>query len=129
MKYCNQCGVHLKDSDMYCNICGGKCSSFNSNNLNELLEVADKNNVAAIIGFIFSLLSIFGFSLPGAILSAYGIANAKSCNGNGKGLAVAGLVISIISLLITMVVIYVYGYAIGFDDGFEEAELEYFDWY
>ena len=105
MKYCNQCGVHLKDSDMFCNICGGKCTNFNSDNLNDLLEVEYKTNIAAIIGFVFSLLSIFGLALPGVILSAYGIANAKNCNGNGKGLAIAGFIISIIYLLLAAIII------------------------
>ena len=104
MKYCGYCGGELKDDAKFCNMCGNKCNSLHINNtsVQPIIKVEEKTNSSAIIGFIFSLLSIIGLSIPGLALSAYGIANSKQCNGKGKGLAVAGLVISIISSIILL---------------------------
>ena len=64
------------------------------------------NNIFALVGLILSIISLFtccGFSFISVIFCAIGIANSKKYNGDGKGLAIAGLIISIIGIVIGMV--------------------------
>ena len=66
-------------------------------------------NAFAILGFIFA----FVISPLGLIFSIIGLAKAKKMGGKQKGLAVAGLIISIISILITVIYITLLAGAIG----------------
>lgn len=66
-------------------------------------------NAFAILGFIF----VFVISPLGLIFSIIGLAKAKKMGGKQKGLAVAGLIISIISILITVIYITLLAGAIG----------------
>jgi hypothetical protein len=66
-------------------------------------------NAFAILGFIFA----FVISPLGLIFSIIGLAKAKKMGGKQKGLAVAGLIISIISILITIIYITLIAGAIG----------------
>ena len=63
-----------------------------------------QSNPLALSGFIValcSLLSNFGgiVGLVATVLSAVGLAQVKSKNGKGKGFAIAGLIIGIISII------------------------------
>jgi hypothetical protein len=58
-------------------------------------------NTCAILGFIFSLI---GFNGPGLVLSIIGIVKANSNGGKGKGLAVAGIVLSVIWTIVALAV-------------------------
>ena len=58
-------------------------------------------NTFAILGFVFAFL----IPLLGLIFSIVGIGNAKKMGGKGKGLAIAGLIISIISVVIVILYI------------------------
>lgn len=58
-------------------------------------------NMMAILGFIFSLL----FSLIGLILSILALKQIKTSQEGGKGLATAGLIISIIKLVLGILLI------------------------
>ena len=68
-----------------------------ANNDNRVLA----NNTMAIVGFI---LSIIGFSILGLIFSIVGYKKSKELGGNGKGLSIAGFVISILRILLYIVV-------------------------
>ena len=57
------------------------------------------SNAFAILGFIFAFL----FSPLGLIFSIVGLAKAKKMGGKQKGLAIAGLILSIISVLIMVI--------------------------
>jgi hypothetical protein len=63
----------------------------------------------AMAGFILGLLSLFGsccccyglpFSIPGLIVSGVALAQLRKENQGGKGLAVVGLVLSLLGILI-----------------------------
>ncbi len=60
-----------------------------------------KTNTLAIVGLIMAFI----IPLVGFICSIIGISQTSKRNEKGKGLAVAGLIISIINMLITLVVI------------------------
>ena len=70
--------------------------------------VQEKKNTVGLLGFIFSLISFFlcGFlNIVPFIMSIVGIANAKKCNGDARGLSIAGLVISIITFIIKIIML------------------------
>lgn len=67
---------------------------------------AEKNNICALIGFILSIVSVCccgTSSLVALILSIVGLNQIKSGNGKGKGLATAGIILSVIGLLLAIV--------------------------
>ena len=68
-----------------------------------------KTSTCAIAGFI---LSFFMFT-PGLILSIVGLDETKKYGEDGKGLAIAGIVISCITLLMTIVIYFFVGMFLG----------------
>lgn len=64
-----------------------------------------KTNTLAILGFIFSFL----FSLVGLILSILGLNKSKETN-SGKGLSIAGIIISSISIIMSILILVPYYY-------------------
>ena len=68
-----------------------------------------KTSTCAIAGFI---LSFFIFT-PGLILSIVGLDETKKYGEDGKGLAIAGIVISCITLLMTIVIYFFVGMFLG----------------
>ncbi len=71
-----------------------------------------RNNVLAITGFVLSLVSLLinpiaVLSILGLIFSAIGLSKVKVVN-SGKGLAIAGIIISILSTIYSIwAIIYV----------------------
>lgn len=68
-----------------------------------------KTSTCAIAGFI---LSFFMFT-PGLVLSIVGLDETKRYDEDGKGLAIAGIVISCITLLMTIVIYFFVGMFLG----------------
>ena len=60
------------------------------------------SNAFAVLGFIFAFI----ISLLGLIFSIVGIAKAKKLGGKGKGLAVAGLILSVIKMVAAVIIVY-----------------------
>jgi len=90
MKYCTHCGNELLDEAVICPKCG--CPT--NNNQGNLKD--PNSNGFAIAGFV---LSFFG-GILGIIFSAIGLKVSAQRNGAGKGLAIAGLIIGIISFVL-----------------------------
>lgn len=83
-----------------------KYKILNSNDENNSNNTNNKNSVRALIGFILGLCSLVAWYIPiigfpvtilGIIFSAFGI------NSNRKGMAIAGLILSIIFFVITII--------------------------
>jgi len=81
----------------------------------------------ATAGFILALLTLFLGWIPilgwliwllGLIFSAIGLGNANRAGGTGKGLAIAGLVISLIGIVLKILVASVILTALGIGAGF-----------
>ena len=76
-----------------------------------------KRNPMALTGLILGIASLLCcgpfFSIPGIIFSIVGLVQIKKnpLQYSGRGLAIAGLVLSIVSLVITVVLIAFYGIA------------------
>ncbi len=100
-KFCENCGAELKENSEVCLECG-KYVSKKGNNGNT--KNYDENNKLALAGFIVSMVSLLiNFAglvgLAGAILSGTGLVQVSKGNGKGKGMAIAGLIIGIFSIL------------------------------
>jgi beta-lactamase regulating signal transducer with metallopeptidase domain len=61
----------------------------------------NENNLAAVLGLIFSII---GLGLIGVILGIIGLKKSKELNGKGHGLALAAIIVGIISMFISLVV-------------------------
>ncbi len=84
MKYCNKCGSALVDEAIMCPFCG--CAVEEDRHW----QKPEPTNGFAIAGFVFSfLIPIFGW-----IFSGIGLSHSKKMNGKGRGLSIAGLVIT-----------------------------------
>ena len=120
MKYCSKCGAQLADDDDYCYFCGTKFDEVKKEEQKEQPTFRDQSyyedkyygqrpNTIALVGFVFSFIS----PIVGLILSIIGLNKARQMNGLGKGYAIAGIIISIVSMILSVLlyayVISVYG--------------------
>ncbi len=106
--FCTNCGKEINDNAAICPYCGVVA---NKSALSNASGNTNQSNTMAIVGFIFS----FFFALVGLICSIIGFKKAAELGGNGKGLALAGIIISSISIIITIIVfVVVIGGALAF---------------
>lgn len=103
--FCKNCGKEIDDSALVCPNCGVATENMMKNNNNS--SVPAQKNTLAIVGFVLSFFT----SIIGLIISIVGLVNAKKpeYNGDGKGFAIAGIIISSIGtafyiLLISLIV-------------------------
>ena len=102
--YCPNCGFKNEEGSVYCANCGTNMKVRTTIVYpNEETVNNEKYNPWAIAGFILSLVNIligatFIPGVLGLIFSAMGNSQIANNGGKGRGLAIAGLVISIISL-------------------------------
>jgi len=138
--YCEKCGAQLEEGATFCSQCGTpvtKTEEVKTEAVNETPAQAQPEaqpqpaqpapqpapqakpqpapvqsgatNTLAIVGFVLS----FFISLAGLICSCIGLKKANTeFGGNGKGLAIAGIVISSIGLFATIIGIGIYGCAV-----------------
>ena len=111
--FCKNCGKEIDDKAAICVYCG---VATGVGNPNDRQEQTRRVNSFGIAGFVLSILSLWlGIyyclaSILGIVLSGIGIAKGKECRFNG--LAVAGLIIGIISFAIWGIVWIVVGSAL-----------------
>ncbi|MBQ3306710.1 MAG: DUF4190 domain-containing protein [Bacilli bacterium] len=111
-KYCGKCGKELSKTDVFCPNCGEKVPSaikkMDQQTTTSNKSSSKKTNGMAIAGFVISLVSAVlccgAFNVIGLIFSIVGLAQAKKYDGNGKGFAIAGIVISGIIVLLYLLV-------------------------
>ena len=125
-KFCSNCGRELYESDNVCGFCGTPVNKdgfpFNySQNVNYQPSSYKKSNGMAIEGFVVSLVSTIlccgVFNLISLILSCIGLSESKKLDGSGKGLAIAGIIISLITIVMAIVMT-VLGYSTVFIESF-----------
>ena len=93
--FCKNCGQEVDDNAVVCPHCGvqvGKIETPASTNT--------EGNTIAIVGFVFSFL----IALVGLICSIMGYKNAKNNGAPYKGLALAGIIISAVSMGLTALI-------------------------
>ena len=118
-KFCSNCGAEVSDGFAFCEKCGtpvqapeNQAPSYNAPQYAPAAN-QDKNGMA-IGGFVWSLVGFLCCQLVtpvGLILSIIGLSKAKQMNGNGKGLAIAGVIIGAIGVVVFILTIILY--AIG----------------
>ena len=98
--YCKKCGAQVDDDVKFCPRCGDQLKGYPQATPQPRSD-ADRTNTYAIVGFIMA----FFFPLVGFILSIIGISKAQELGGKGKGLAVAGLVISLLDVIAIILIV------------------------
>lgn len=114
-KFCVYCGKEVEKSD---NICGN-CGKTINNNVQTVVTVKEKNKTEgfAVAGFVLSIVSFLccgSTSTLGLIFSIIGLVNCNKNDKDGKGLAIAGIIINsimFIVFIILYVVMFIFGYA------------------
>jgi len=107
--YCKQCGKQVNDTSHFCGGCGAQCfnqhndiftqATINPNTGQAQQFGADQNNTMALVGLILA----FFFPTLGIIFSIIGLVRAKELGGKGRGMAIWGLIISIIHIAVTII--------------------------
>ena len=127
--FCKSCGARLYKNAKFCAHCGDKVEEIEDSistitneeqpsTNNEVLtslpsantqsEVIEKKKFSgkAITGFVLSIVGLFFAGIPcgiiGIIFSSIALGDIKRKNYGGKGLAIAGLVVSIITLVLSI---------------------------
>ena len=112
-KFCTNCGGIIEDNSQFCQNCGANVvpSASPNNNLGNMninnnfnnTNVKSKTNVAAIMGFICSLVGLLFMGLPMGILAItlgiVGKQRAKVFNEGGNGFALVAIIIGTIDIL------------------------------
>ena len=94
--YCKNCGTEINDNAVICPHCGVA-----TDNYAKSTAVSEQKNTLALVGFILS----FFVALAGLIVSIIAYKNAKKpeFNGDGKNFALAGIIISAVSMGIGLI--------------------------
>lgn len=96
MKYCMRCGSTILDDAVICPYCG--CA--------QGTQKREETNGMAIAGFVCSFL----IPLLGLIFGGIGLKTANK-TGNGRGLSIAGIIISIFSMAVYFIMLLVIMFA------------------
>ncbi len=122
--YCKKCGRKLEEGLEICPFCGADIKTGRVYGEKKVKETKVKKNkgyivnskpsspLYSILGFVFSicglsLLPLLG-SILGLVFSGIGLHETKKTNAKCSGLGVAGLIISLISLILYIAVITVF---------------------
>lgn len=95
--FCKNCGKEVDDRAVVCPNCGVQLAEMDSN------KSSNETCTMAIVGLILS----FFISIAGLICSIIGYKKCKEENLNGKGLAIAGIIISVASMVLSVIYVIV----------------------
>ena len=109
-KFCTNCGNEIPEGNAVCTNCGTPVDGApvaaqpgTTVVVNNSTQQKPSNGLA-IAGFVVSLVSTFlccgSFNVISLILSIIGAIKAKDYGGSGKGMAIAGIIISAIGLIL-----------------------------
>ena len=105
MAFCKNCGNKLKKDDSFCTKCGNKVDE--SIPVQQVQYVKPKSdNFIGIGGFAMSLIGLLTcgtFTIPGLILSIMGYVMRNDYNPERKGLSIAGIIISVITIVFLII--------------------------
>ena len=99
--FCKNCGKQIDDNSVVCPYCGAETKSQATAQQPQYQQpyqqqyTEKRSNSYAIAGFVLA----FFFALLGLIFSIIGLRKVDECGGSGKGLAIAGIVLSILSMI------------------------------
>ena len=108
-KFCGKCGKENTSKSNFCPYCGEPMTEKEETKVERVTSSTSsgKLNVPALVGFIIAMgaitISFWGISvLPGIaaiILSSIGLSQINKNGERGKGFAIAGLVVGIVSVV------------------------------
>lgn len=111
--FCKYCGSQIEDGAQFCPNCGSateRPSAPGGGNSQPYYQQptyqqpTSTSNTIALVGFILS----FFVTLPGLICSIIGYRRAPEYGGNGRGLALAGIIISSVAIGLTILFVIIY---------------------
>lgn len=113
--FCNKCGKEIMDDAVICVHCG--CAVKKEEPVAPA-PAKKKPNVMCIVGFVLGcvswLLALWGtVAIAGLILSIVGLNQAKSRDEGLKGLGIAGICVSAVSLAYTVYVLIIAAMILG----------------
>ena len=140
-KFCVSCGNEIPEGNNVCANCGTPVNGAPTTQVAPApaapaqagttvvvnqSQPAKKSNGMAITGFVISLVSLLlccgSISLFGLIFSIIGAAKTKDLDGSGKGLAIAGIIISAIGMVVFLfVTVFNSAFITGIIEGLEES--------
>lgn len=99
-RFCSNCGKELDANSNFCPECGNQVNGI----VTPITTVSDKTNSLAIAGFVTALISLFlnfwGIvGIVATVLSAVAIPQTGERKEKGRGIAVAGLIVGIFSII------------------------------
>ena len=111
-KFCTSCGKEIAEGSNVCSNCGtpvdGAPVAPAANTVTVTQTAAPtQGNGMAVAGFVLSLISLLccGFlSVLGLIFSILGLSKSSKVGGKGKGLSIAGIIMS--SIAIILIILY-----------------------
>lgn len=106
---CPKCNRKNDDTAIFCIYCG---KEMKLEEIKEVKIVSPRLNPLALSGFIVSMASVatglFGVAgIVGIILSSIGLSKIKKNNERGRGFALAGLIVGIITVVVSILKIMV----------------------
>lgn len=102
--FCKSCGKEIADTETFCPHCGAPANQQSSVQQSYAPPAPAEKNTMALAGLICAFL----VPLVGFILSIIGLKKSKTLGGEGKGLAIGGIVVSCIELFVYVIVIALY---------------------
>ena len=116
-RFCTNCGKEVPEGNNACSNCGTMLNGAAAAPAQQTVVVnaqPAQGNGMAPAGFIVSLVSSIlccgSFNLISLILSIVGLVKSKEVGGKGKGLAIAGIIISALGLIL-LILLTIFGYA------------------
>ena len=103
--FCRHCGKEINDNSIFCPYCGNETNGNSDHervNFGYSAPVQRRMSTKVLVGFIVSLVGIFFAALPcgivGLIFSVLGKKEGDRSNSLEQGLAIAGIIISIVDI-------------------------------
>lgn len=109
-KKCPNCGKNIDNNAKFCVNCGSKQSEIKEAKTTTVETNKVPVNGLSITGFVLAMVSLLccGLTSPlGLIFSIIGIVKSEKEDSTGKGLAIAGIIISSIMLILFILMIFV----------------------
>ncbi len=108
--FCKTCGQEVNDNAVICPHCGCTIKQTTETNPQQKMR---KINVLCLVGFILSLVSLFislycTIPIAALVLSIVGVVQASKRGDGLRGLGIAGIVLSGISVILCIILL-VYG--------------------
>lgn len=108
--FCKKCGTKINFETRFCPNCGEAMWLDNTKNPVNLSSTPKPLNTMCVIGFVTSIISLFLnfwgiIGIIATILSVVGLVNYSEKENRGKGLAIAGIIIGISSILFAFITI------------------------